>query len=73
MYFYVSLSRTMTNRPCKPNTEMQWLWRVLMPDTPLPGCGLPEATSASIDADGADDRTEIPGQGNGDTQQRRKT
>jgi hypothetical protein len=35
----------MTNRPCKPNTEMQWLWRVLLPDVPLPGC--PVATEPS--------------------------
>jgi hypothetical protein len=60
----------MATRPCKPNTEMQWLWRALLPDTPFPGCGVPEAASTPTDANGADDRANAPVHADGERQLR---
>jgi SAM-dependent methyltransferase len=29
----------MAGRPCKPDAELNWLWRTLLPGMPLPACG----------------------------------
>jgi hypothetical protein len=31
----------MGGRPCKPDADLIWLWRTLLPDTPLPSCDSP--------------------------------
>jgi hypothetical protein len=28
----------MIGRPCKPDPDLNWLWRTLLPDTPVPAC-----------------------------------
>ena len=28
----------MATRPCKPELDMKRLWRLLLPDAPMPGC-----------------------------------
>ena len=28
----------MAMRPCKPELDMKRLWRLLLPDAPMPGC-----------------------------------
>jgi hypothetical protein len=30
----------MVGRPCKPDPDVNWLWRTLLPNTPLPGCNI---------------------------------
>jgi hypothetical protein len=32
----------MTNRPCRADSDLKDIWRLLLPDTPLPVCGAPE-------------------------------
>lgn len=32
----------MADRPCKPDADLKWLWRTLLPGTPLPACGVPQ-------------------------------
>jgi len=39
----------MANRPCKPDADLNWLWRTLLPGTPLPACGVPEKSNAAED------------------------
>jgi hypothetical protein len=39
----------MTNRPCKPDADLKWLWRTLLPGMPLPACGTPENSDAAGD------------------------
>jgi hypothetical protein len=29
----------MVGRPCKPDPDVNWLWRTLLPDMPSPACG----------------------------------
>jgi hypothetical protein len=31
----------MVGRPCKPDPDVNWLWRTLLPDMPSPSCGTP--------------------------------
>jgi hypothetical protein len=31
----------MTGRPCKPGSDLHGLWRLLLPDTVFPACGVP--------------------------------
>jgi hypothetical protein len=28
----------MIERPCKPDADVKWLWRTLLPNMPLPAC-----------------------------------
>ena len=37
----------MTNRPCKPDADLQGIWQMFLPDVPLPACGVPNAEHAS--------------------------
>lgn len=37
----------MTNRPCKPDADLQGIWQMFLPDVPLPACGLPDSKHAS--------------------------
>jgi hypothetical protein len=30
----------MVGRPCKPDPDVNWLWRTLLPNTPLPACNI---------------------------------
>jgi hypothetical protein len=30
----------MSERPCRPDADVKWLWQTLLPDTPLPTCGM---------------------------------
>lgn len=30
----------MTNRPCKPEADLQGIWQMFLPDVPLPACGV---------------------------------
>jgi hypothetical protein len=39
----------MANRPCKPDADLNWLWRTLLPGTPLPACGVPEVSDVAAD------------------------
>ncbi len=32
----------MTGRPCKPGSDLHGLWRLLLPGTAFPACGVPE-------------------------------
>ena len=32
----------MTGRPCKPGSDLHGLWRLLLPGTPFPACGVAE-------------------------------
>jgi hypothetical protein len=34
--------RAMTGRPCKPGSDLHGLWRLLLPGTAFPTCGVPE-------------------------------
>jgi len=44
----------MVGRPCKPDPDVNWLWRTLLPNTPVPAC--------NINDERCDDRTdEKPG------------
>jgi hypothetical protein len=36
----------MTGRPCKPGSDLHGLWRLLLPGTAFPACGVPEETDA---------------------------
>ncbi len=37
----------MTGRPCKPGSDLQGLWRLLLPGTAFPACGVPEEADKS--------------------------
>jgi hypothetical protein len=37
----------MTGRPCKPGSDLHGLWRLLLPGTPFPACGVPEEADTS--------------------------
>jgi hypothetical protein len=37
----------MTGRPCKPGEDVKSLWRMLLPGTPFPVCGLAEEDDAT--------------------------
>jgi hypothetical protein len=37
----------MTGRRCKPDADLKRMWRLLLPGTPFPACGVPEETDAS--------------------------
>jgi hypothetical protein len=40
----------MIGRPCKPDPDLNWLWRTLLPNTPMPACdSSAEATPVSIE------------------------
>jgi hypothetical protein len=32
----------MTGRPCNPGSDLHGLWRLLLPGTAFPACGVPE-------------------------------
>jgi hypothetical protein len=36
----------MTGRPCKPGSDLHGLWRLLLPGTPFPACGVAEDSTA---------------------------
>jgi hypothetical protein len=59
--------RPMIERPCRANTDLKQIWRLLLPDTPFPACG----PSESSDAEAADHpppapASEIPLSNSGD-------
>ncbi|MGC1777162.1 MAG: hypothetical protein WBB34_04395 [Xanthobacteraceae bacterium] len=37
----------MTGRPCKPGEDLKGLWRMLLPGTPFPVCGVSEPADAA--------------------------
>ena len=37
-----AILRVMTGRPCKPGSDLHGLWRLLLPGTAFPACGVPE-------------------------------
>jgi hypothetical protein len=37
----------MANRPCKPDADLKRLWRLLLPGTSFPVCGMPEKSDAA--------------------------
>src|SRR5579883_630327 len=39
-------SRAVTGRPCKPDDDMKRIWKLLLPDTPFPACGVSEGSEA---------------------------
>jgi hypothetical protein len=47
----------MANRPCKPDADLKRLWRMLLPNTPFPACGVPENFDSAADRseNGSDD------------------
>jgi hypothetical protein len=44
----------MIERPCKPDADVKWLWQTLLPNTPLPACGMADDHSAAVADDEAD-------------------
>jgi hypothetical protein len=38
----------MTGRPCKPGSDLHGLWRLLLPGTAFPACGMPEDTTTDM-------------------------
>jgi hypothetical protein len=36
----------MSGRPCKPGSDLHGLWRLLLPGTPFPACGVVENSTA---------------------------
>jgi hypothetical protein len=36
-------------RPCRPDADLNWLWRVFLPDTPPPRCGVPQNADPAKD------------------------
>jgi hypothetical protein len=44
----------MAGRPCKPDADIIWLWRTLLPNTPLPACNFRNERSADQIGQGAD-------------------
>jgi hypothetical protein len=36
----------MIERPCKPDADVKWLWRVLLPNVPPPACDIAKDQSA---------------------------
>src|SRR5262249_5756773 len=43
----------MIGRPCKPDPDVNWLWRTLLPNTPLPACNSSNEVAATPATDGA--------------------
>jgi hypothetical protein len=43
--FYIA---AMIGRPCRPDPDMNWLWRTLLPDTRLPTCGSDVQDAGSV-------------------------
>jgi hypothetical protein len=43
--FYIAV---MIGRPCKPDPDMKWLWRTLLPGTPLPSCDSKEVAATPV-------------------------
>jgi hypothetical protein len=37
----------MSGRPCKPGSDLHGLWRLLLPGTAFPACGVPEESDTS--------------------------
>ncbi|MGH6682599.1 MAG: hypothetical protein ACRECA_01515 [Pseudolabrys sp.] len=51
----------MIERPCRANTDLKQIWRLLLPDTPFPACGAPEGSDTKERDDAAAARsTENP-------------
>jgi hypothetical protein len=44
----------MIGRPCRPDEDVKWLWQTLLPNTPLPACGMADDQSADFDHRKAD-------------------
>jgi len=40
------VARAVTGRPCKPDDDMKRIWKLLLPDTPFPACGVSEGSEA---------------------------
>jgi hypothetical protein len=36
----------MADRPCKPDADLKRLWKMLLPGTQFPDCGIPESPRA---------------------------
>ncbi len=49
----------MTGRPCKPGEDVKGLWRLLLPGTPFPACGVAEEDDAAPSS-GAQKQDSIP-------------
>jgi hypothetical protein len=43
--------RPMAERTCKPDADLKRLWRMHLPGTPFPACGMSEDSSAAADDD----------------------
>jgi len=41
----------MAKRPCRTETDLKRIWRLLLPDTPLPACVTEENASADAGKD----------------------
>jgi hypothetical protein len=37
----------MIGRPCKPDADLKRMWRLLLPGTPFPACGVPVESNTS--------------------------
>jgi len=37
----------MADRPCKPGADLKLIWRMLLPGTQFPTCGIPEDFEAA--------------------------
>jgi hypothetical protein len=57
---------TMADRPCKPGEDLKRLWRMLLPGTPFPACGVPHEPSDpagdGVGPDAKDDNAERNGE-----------
>ncbi|MGE5166915.1 MAG: hypothetical protein ACM3IH_23205 [Sphingobacteriales bacterium] len=49
----------MAKRPCRTDTDLKRIWRLLLPDTPLPACGVEE----NADADAGEKAPPLPRDG----------
>ncbi len=47
----------MASRPCKPDADAKQIWRLLLPDTPFPACGVRENVHAIESAAPANEAT----------------
>jgi hypothetical protein len=39
--------RVMTGRPCRPDADLKRMWRLLLPGTAFPACGVPDEADTS--------------------------
>jgi hypothetical protein len=57
----------MIGRPCRPDADFERLWRMLLPGTPFPACGMPAAgeqtePATALRRDGAPGERQPPAQ-----------